>query len=261
MGAAEIAGFDYDRQSIHQIMPLIQEKKCVACHVHMTPFDGSDPNNPIPAVTGHTFEPNIEACTQAGCHEAGLVDTNGQEFNHRGRQETTETLLGDLRSILDGIEENVLPTATPEDSSVYQIGLFNWRFVSNEGSRGVHNADYAQDILESTITFLDTALVVTSVEARPDPLAGIPGSFELHQNFPNPFNPTTKIRFDVPEASHVRLVIYNALGQEVETLVDERLTPNTYEADFDASHLSSGLYFYKLVTDGFAKTKKMLLLK
>ncbi|MCG8606453.1 T9SS type A sorting domain-containing protein [bacterium] len=263
-GAFEFQGVEYRKNSAHQQLPALTEEKCVTCHVFMTPFDGGDPNDPsddVPAFVGHTFEPRLVACTQAGCHVGGLVETEGEEFNHRGRQTFTKTLLDSLRGILDDIEADIRPRVTAQDSFDYEIGLFNWRFASNEGSRGVHNPNYAEDVLEHTIAFLDTALVVTSVEANPDPLAGVPKSFELHQNFPNPFNPTTKIRFDVPTISHVRLVIYNALGQEIETLVDERLTPNTYDADFDASHLSSGLYFYKLVTNGFSKTKKMLLLK
>ncbi|MFQ5675305.1 MAG: multiheme c-type cytochrome [bacterium] len=261
VGAYEFEGVTFRKQSTHQLMPLIQEKKCVACHVHMEPFDGSDPNNPIPAVTGHTFNPRINACTQSGCHVGGLVETGGREFNHRGRQAFTENLVDSLTTILASIETDILPTATAEDSFDYQIGLFNLEYVENEGSHGVHNANYVEDILTNTIAFLDTAIMgPTSVEET-DGFDGVPVSFELYQNFPNPFNPATHIRFDVPTASHVKLTIYNALGQVVETLVDERLAAKSYEVDFNASHLSSGLYFYRVEAANFISVKKMLLLK
>ncbi len=87
-----------------------------------------------------------------------------------------------------------------------------------------------------------------------------PNSFQLEQNFPNPFNPTTAIRFDVPRLSHVTLTVYNMLGQEVVTLVNETRQPGSYEARFNASSLSSGVYFYRLQTSDFADNKKLLLL-
>jgi hypothetical protein len=89
----------------------------------------------------------------------------------------------------------------------------------------------------------------------------IPSVFFLHQNYPNPFNPTTTIRYDIPKNSFVKLVVYDALGREVETLVDEKQTAGTYEATFNASQYSSGVYFYRLTTDNFSETKKMLLIK
>lgn len=261
VGAYEFPDVEYRRQSVHQLMPLIQEEKCVACHVFMTPFDDSDPDNPIPANTGHTFEPRLEGCMQEGCHVNGLEGTSPEKpFDHRGRQTLTESLMDSLENILADIETNLLPTATPEDSFDYEIGLFNLRFAQNEGSRGVHNAYYAEDVLKHTIAFLDTALI-TAVEPRPDERARVPKSFALHQNYPNPFNPSTTIRFDVPVKSHIKLVIYNALGQVVETLVDHELLPSSYEVVFDASRLSSGLYFYRLVGKDFTSTKKMLLMK
>lgn len=94
----------------------------------------------------------------------------------------------------------------------------------------------------------------------------IPASFKLLQNYPNPFNPITKIRFSVTsdgkrQRSNVKLTIYNIAGNEVETLVNESLNPGTYEADWNASNYSSGVYFCKLQTEGFTETKKMLLTK
>ena len=89
----------------------------------------------------------------------------------------------------------------------------------------------------------------------------IPSSFSLKQNYPNPFNPTTKIKFDVVRLSDVKIVVYDVTGREVSTLVNESLQPGTYETTFDASALSSGIYFYILTAGDFKETKRMSLLK
>jgi hypothetical protein len=98
----------------------------------------------------------------------------------------------------------------------------------------------------------------------------IPDKFILHQNYPNPFNPITKILFVIPAKAGihddlVRLTVYNTLGQEVKTLVNESagsgLSPGTYEVSFDGSNLSSGIYYYTLKFNENVYTKKMVLLK
>lgn len=264
MGAYEFDGVNYDvaRQSAHQLLSPTADRKCAACHVYMTPLDEGDPDDPNddkPAATGHTFEPRMEACMQAGCHTSGLSDTGGREFNHRGRQALTENLLAKLETKLTQIETKVLPTATAADSFKYQLGRFNFEFVTNEGSRGVHNSAYSELVLRSTIAFLDTALV-TSVRTL-DFGDGGPKTFALHQNFPNPFNPVTSIRFDITTAGPVQLAVFNAIGQQVETLVDKVLTPDSYEVVFNAEALSSGIYFYKIIAENHVLTRKMLLLK
>ena len=92
----------------------------------------------------------------------------------------------------------------------------------------------------------------------------VPEDFSLSQNFPNPFNPSTKIRFDIQKASNVKLVVYNSLGKEISTLVNENLNAGTYETDFNGAGYNSGVYFYKLFINGenrFIETKKMILEK
>jgi len=88
-----------------------------------------------------------------------------------------------------------------------------------------------------------------------------PSKYSLSQNYPNPFNPTTNIKFSIVNSGEVKLVVYDIQGREVQTLVNESLKPGTYEAAFDASSLNSGVYFYKLITNTFSETKKMLLIK
>jgi len=92
-----------------------------------------------------------------------------------------------------------------------------------------------------------------------------PVTFSLLQNYPNPFNPVTSFKFQVPNLSNIKIDIFDMLGREVETLVNEQLRPGTYEAEWDASDYASGIYFYQLVaqgtTDKFVMTKKMTLIK
>ena len=121
-----------------------------------------------------------------------------------------------------------------------------------------------------------TILSVTAVESEQN---GLPDNFLLSQNYPNPFNPTTKIKFTIPvvETGHapsVQLIVYDVLGNEIRTLVNEEKPAGSYEVKFDASGLTSGIYFYQLragnpstgslegqAGHGFVETKKMILLR
>jgi uncharacterized delta-60 repeat protein len=89
----------------------------------------------------------------------------------------------------------------------------------------------------------------------------IPESFSLSQNYPNPFNPKSKIKFEISKLSEAKLIIYDVLGKEIVALVNEQLTPGTYEVEWDASNYPSGVYYYKLTTGDFVETKKMVLIK
>ena len=85
--------------------------------------------------------------------------------------------------------------------------------------------------------------------------------FELNQNYPNPFNPSTTIRYSIPSDGFVKLSIFNTIGEEVRTLVNEFKEAGSHDENFDAAKLSSGIYFYKLQAGSFVQTKKMILLK
>ena len=88
-----------------------------------------------------------------------------------------------------------------------------------------------------------------------------PGSFALSQNFPNPFNAATEINYTVPAKSLVTIIVYNMLGEQIETLVHEQKDAGEYTIHFDASHLANGIYFYRMETPGFSQVRKFLLLK
>ena len=90
---------------------------------------------------------------------------------------------------------------------------------------------------------------------------GVAKHFALHQNYPNPFNPITVISWQSPVGSHQNLKVYDLLGNEVATLIDEYKPAGSYEIEFNASSLSSGIYIYKLTAGEFTSTKKFILLK
>ena len=100
---------------------------------------------------------------------------------------------------------------------------------------------------------------MTSVEQIEDEL--LPTEFLLDQNYPNPFNPSTTIRFALPKTSNVTIKIYDVLGRQVATLVDEEYQAGVYKVVFEAGDLASGLYIYRIQTQSFSQSRKLMLLK
>jgi len=91
--------------------------------------------------------------------------------------------------------------------------------------------------------------------------SSLPEKYSLLQNYPNPFNPSTNIRYQITNNKFVKITVYDLLGKEIETLVNEKQSPGTYEVTFDGSNYPSGVYFYKLSSGDFSETKKMVLIK
>ena len=89
----------------------------------------------------------------------------------------------------------------------------------------------------------------------------VPASFKLSQNYPNPFNPSSNIEFELPKESLTSLIVYDVDGREVSVLINENLKAGSYKVNFDGSNLSNGVYFYKLISNEFSETRKMVLLK
>ena len=114
-------------------------------------------------------------------------------------------------------------------------------------------------ITEGTILLDDLFLAdrITGVNAN----EVNPGSFRLDQNYPNPFNPVTRITYTVPATSNISLIVYDALGREIKSLVNEEKSPGNYTVQFDGTDLSSGIYFYVMKANNFIETKKLILLK
>lgn len=101
-------------------------------------------------------------------------------------------------------------------------------------------------------------VVITGISGN---ISSIPTVFKLHDNYPNPFNPATTIKYDLPKNSFVKIVIYDLLGKEVTKLVNEKKSAGSYEVQWDASNYASGTYFYKMETSTYTEIKKMVLVK
>ncbi len=132
-------------------------------------------------------------------------------------------------------------------------------FILTAPSSGTYtvNAGYKDPSLEWGNT--SAVINVTGIDEK---LVGLkPESFQLYANYPNPFNPSTKIRYAISETVFTSLKVYSLLGQEIATLINEEKTPGVYVVTFDAVDLISGLYFYQIKAGKFFQTRKMLVLK
>ena len=103
--------------------------------------------------------------------------------------------------------------------------------------------------------------VLATEAVTPSATAGVVGEYTLHQNYPNPFNPTTTLRFDLLEAGHTTLKVFNVQGQEVATLINSLQTAGAHTVTFDATGLPSGMYVAQIEVNGFSAQQKMMLLK
>ena len=136
---------------------------------------------------------------------------------------------------------------------VYDILTALW--YDKDNNNQINPGDFVvhSKLTQNALTISPTGIKVIGTE--------IPESYNLYPNYPNPFNPSTQIRFDLPLSSFVKILIYNVLGKEVNTLVNEELKAGKYSVDWFAANYSSGVYFYKLITIDFTETKKMILVK
>ena len=150
--------------------------------------------------------------------------------------------------------------------NAYYAGLWN-----NDGVGYAYSLDYSN--LSNFQTMVNTHINngfkpimvdvydddwIVSLKNQDDPNIA---NFLLAQNYPNPFNPSTTITFDIPHSTEVLLKIYNSLGEEITTLVSDRLSAGSYSYEWNASDLPSGVYFYKIQAGDYIKTKKMILIR
>jgi len=130
---------------------------------------------------------------------------------------------------------------------------------------GLPNGIYQWSLRSVDAAYVGSQIAVgefsIGVVSADEPNNDIPNSYAIEQNFPNPFNPTTTIRYSIPENGLVILKIYNAIGKEMDVLQNEIKQAGNYEIKYDGSKLPSGVYFYQLKSGSFVETKKMILLK
>lgn len=143
------------------------------------------------------------------------------------------------------------PVIGNEDSL---LGL--WHFNEGVGDTLYDSSTYNIKGVINGATWVD-GYVITSI----DEINLNVNDFKLFQNYPNPFNPITKIKYSIPISELVKIKVYNILGKEIKTLLNEYKQAGTYKIGFDASNLPSGVYFYKIISGDYSESKKMILLK
>jgi hypothetical protein len=157
-------------------------------------------------------------------------------------------------------DENSIPPLVTGDWVSFDLPLSD--FIS----AGLITQEHlAQMILSAdpgpNTVYVDNVYFYNSLSDVKEIQGSIPSDFTLEQNYPNPFNPSTNIRFSLPEANQVTLKVFDMLGQEVVTLVNEFINAGSYEVTFDASNLPTGIYTYSLTAGDFQSVKKMMLIK
>jgi hypothetical protein len=163
---------------------------------------------------------------------------------------------------------------TPNDGNVSVLGTAGVPFASFSHSRGY-------DVTAGSYTFYavaqnyvnqggsGVASIYASLTVRFYPAAPVdvretinsPVDFSLEQNYPNPFNPSTTIKYSIPRSSRVTIRVFDVLGNEIQTLVNEEKSAGTYELDWNAANLTSGVYYYQMIAGNHISTRKMILLK
>ena len=140
------------------------------------------------------------------------------------------------------------------------LGAGEWQTISLDLPGDITRYRFAMKTWDAynNVSEISEVGVLTSVEQRTN---NVPKDFRLQQNYPNPFNPSTTIQFALPKRSEVTLKIFDLLGKEVATLVDEKLQSGEYKVIFEAGDLPSGVYFYRIKAESFVQTKKLMLLK
>jgi len=193
-----------------------------------------------------TFNGNDPGCSGGGCHtfQDGLVQAS---VNGLDVQVTVVGASGVVAGELVDGSGTVVTYINSTNSNPFTLTATNpGNYIVNAGKSGPLRWDSAS-----------VNIVITGVSSN----SSNPTSFMLYNNYPNPFNPTTIIKYSIPEVSFTSLIIYNELGKEVSTLINETKSAGTYEVEFNASNLSSGVYYYKLQAGTFTETKKMILAK
>lgn len=108
---------------------------------------------------------------------------------------------------------------------------------------------------DASVSYINVHILIYDITTE------IPSKYDLAQNYPNPFNPVTNLEFGISNLRFVTLKVYDMLGKEVSTLVNEKLNPGTYKVEFDGSSLPGGVYFYRLTSGDFTDTRRMMLIK
>ncbi len=231
--------------------------KCVDCHMYNTGVDGSNST----MYKGHSWSVFVK-------EPDGSVDASCTKCHSTMNADSSIALVAKWKSnfqSLDSVAEAKVTNAANHlknisDSSNLAEAQFNMTYAESDESGGVHNHLYSIALLNDAINKANSIVTGISTKDLSKPL-----TFNLSQNYPNPFNPTTKITFTIPKDGNVTLKVYDILGREIASLVNEYKNKGNYSVDFNENFnlkgLSSGIYIYQLKEDTYIQTRKMVLLK
>jgi hypothetical protein len=259
-------GYNYgkvlDTSSIHLKVTL---NTCVTCHMQDR---NGQPNHGF-SMDSAGVKDFVGICNECHSEVKSSFDQKmaSKDYDGNGKIESFATeynnLLAKLIAKLPHDATGAVISAATDSTKILNRpdlvqGIWNYNLLIEDRSNGVHNPAYAIALLQASI-----AAITTSVE-RLD--SNIPGSYVLGQNYPNPFNPTTTISFSIPQRSNVRLDIYDILGKQVATLVNESREAGNWNVEWNGlnrngQHIASGVYFYRLEAGSFTSVKKMVMLK
>jgi hypothetical protein len=251
---------------------------CVKCHMFATPNNAQG----VQLIGGHSFRmssptgvDNMLACAQ--CHGATFGTSFDQvRFFYNG--------VGDLDGdgVINGLQIEVkgmiakIYAKLPQTSVTASTGqptpdktwtkdqlsaLWNAVTAYEDKSNGIHNPKYVVSALLGSYKLLGlTSPALTSIDAVSND-NNLPSDFVIYQNYPNPFNPSTNIKFSIPQATHVKLTIYDAVGKVVQILIDDEMAPGIHTVQWAPRNVASGIYIYRIEAGNYVKANKMLLMK
>jgi photosystem II stability/assembly factor-like uncharacterized protein len=189
----------------------------------------------------------IMRSTNAGANWTALASGTGQSLN-------SISIVSQTAAFVVGTNGTILKTTNNGT---------NWLSQNSTTANILYGVSFFDTAIGTAVGNIGTILRTTNGGVTfTNPVSNeVPDIFNLFQNYPNPFNPFTKIKFDIAVAGYVKIIIYNVLGDEIASLVNQQLQPGGYEIVWNASSYPSGIYFYSLKTLSFNETKKMLLIK
>jgi predicted CXXCH cytochrome family protein len=254
------------------------ENACVTCHMHSRIPEGGSSIKPNHTMMMKDSKGNDYTDACAECHgeaasfeeiramsdydgdgkiEGAIVEIEGMLTTLKG-QLPLDSLTGDVVMLK---KDSVKVQSWPKYNSGALLGaIWNYWFVKNDFSNGVHNMKYALALLKASFAAIAGPDAVEALDQN------TPNLFSLNQNYPNPFNLSTSVSFAISRAAQVNITVYNSAGQLVATLADGTMMPGNYLAKWNATNMTSGVYFYKMTATSNGKTllsatKKMILSK
>jgi predicted CXXCH cytochrome family protein len=248
---------------------------CIACHMAAAGANadgsiqlfGSHSLNMVDPVSG---KDNVAACEP--CHGTSVGTSFDQKlFYVNGNADldgdgVANGLQIEIQGLLNRVARLLPPlgdTTVVVDSSYTLLqaeAAYNWDFVSEDRSLGVHNPEYAYSLLAVSLQKLDPTTGIKLIDNT------VPQTYSLDQNYPNPFNPTTTIKYTIPKEGNVKIQIFDITGRLVTTLVNANEATGTYSVTWNGRNsggeaVSSGIYLYRLQANDFVSVKKMVMLK